>query len=163
MRYASGDTLARLSLLFSLANGALSQALGAPQQMPVKLQVEAGTPLRVYIVRRVPYRVGQVVQAKLIEPIWAFDRVVIPEGSTLQGQVVELDPVPKMMRARAILGGDFTPLKRAQVSFMSLKMPDGRAVPLQTEESLGLPILYDPPRPPKNRRNRNRFRPTRAA
>ncbi|MGA8029917.1 MAG: hypothetical protein WB992_22460 [Bryobacteraceae bacterium] len=113
------------------------------------MQVQAGTPLRVYISRRVSYRLGEAVQAKLIEPVWAFDRVVIPAGVTLQGQVLKLDPVSRIVRARAILGGDFTPLKRARVSFMSLTLPNGRAVPLRTEESLGLPTMYVPPRPAK--------------
>ncbi|HEY3940089.1 MAG TPA: hypothetical protein VGL97_21865 [Bryobacteraceae bacterium] len=127
----------------------MSQESTAAQQMPVHLQVEAGTPLRVYITRRVAYRVGEVVQAKSIEPVWAFDRVVIPAGTTLQGDVVKLDPVSKTVRARAIVGGDFTPLKRAEVSFTRLTLPDGHAVALQTEESLGLPTLYVPPRPSK--------------
>ncbi|MGI8958864.1 MAG: hypothetical protein ACR2IV_03685 [Bryobacteraceae bacterium] len=106
MPYESRSILALLSLLFLLENGALSRESGATQQIPVHLQVEAGTPLRIYITRRVPYRFGEVVQAKLIEPIWAFDRVVIPAGTTLQGQVVKLDPVSKMIRARVIVGGD---------------------------------------------------------
>lgn len=149
MWYQSRGILALLGLLLLVAKGAFSQESGATQQIPVHLQVEAGTPLRVYITRRVRYRVGEVVQAKLIEPVWAFDRVVIPAGSTLRGQVVKLDSTSKMTRARAIVGGDFTPLKRAQVSFMGVTLPDGRDVPLQTEESLGLPMIYVPPRPAK--------------
>ncbi len=149
MRYENRSVLALLSFLFLVANRGLSQESAAAQQMPVHLQVETGTPLRVYIIGRVPYRVGEMVPAKLIEPVWAFDRVVIPAGTIVQGQVVKLDPVSKMIRARTIAGGDFTPLKRAQVSFTSLTLPDGRTVPVQTEESLGLPTLYVPPRPSK--------------
>ena len=143
------NVLSVLVLLLAAANMAFSQESPAKPETPIHLQVEAGTPLRIYVTRRVPYRVGQVVEAKLIEPVWAFDRIVIPAGATLQGQVVRLDPVPKIMRARAILGGDFTPLKRAEVSFTNLTLPDGKAMPLETKESLGLPTIYLPPRPAK--------------
>jgi hypothetical protein len=110
--------------------------------------------LRLYITRRVSYRLGEVVQAKVIEPVWAFDRVVIPAGATVQGQVVRLDPVSKMVRARAIVGGDFTPLKRAQISFLSIVFPDGHTEPIQTKESLGLATMYTPPRPTKTRKKK---------
>jgi len=61
-------------LLLAAANVASSQKSGASPQIPIHLQVEAGTPLRVYITRRVPYRVGEAVEAKVIEPVWVFDR-----------------------------------------------------------------------------------------
>lgn len=57
------------------------------------------------------------------------------------------------MCVRAMVGGDFTPLKRAQVSFTSLTLPDGRTMPLDTEESLGLRTIYVPPRPAKRPNN----------
>ena len=153
MRYESREILALLSLLSLLAHVALSQELSAGQQrVPVHLQVQAGTPLRIYITRRVSYRVGEAVHAKVMEPVWAFDRAVIPAGATLQGAVVKLDPVLKMIRARAVVGGDFTPLKRAEVSFTNLTLPDGRTVPLHTDKSLGLPAIYVPPRPAKRPR-----------
>ncbi len=129
------------ALAFLLARSAFAQ-----QTVPVPLRVDAGTPLRLYITQRVWYRLNAVVQAKLVEPVWAFDRVVIPAGTIVQGRVVKLDPVPKMIRLRAIVGGDFTPLKRAQVSFTNVTLPDGRALPLQTENALGLATIYVPPR-----------------
>ena len=119
------------------------------QNVRVHLQVEAGTPLRLYITRRVPYRVGEVVQAKLIEPVWVFDRIVIPAGATVQGRVIRLDAVSKLERTRAIVNGDFTPLKHAQVTFTRLALQDGRTMSLETEESIGLPTMYTPPRPSK--------------
>lgn len=141
-------------LLFLFASHALPQlASAANSKFPVDLKVEAGTPLRAYITHRVSYRIGDAVEAKLIEPIWAYDRIVIPAGATLQGRVVELDPVPKMLRARAIVGGDFTPLKRAKVSFLKLALPDGRSMPLQTQECYGLATIYVQPRLPKKPKN----------
>ncbi len=112
--------------------------------VPMHLRVEAGTPLRLYITHRVWYRANETVDAKFAEPVWAFDRIVIPAGTIVQGRVTDLDPVPGMERARAIVGGDFTPLKRAQIEFMSLTLPDGRTMQLETQSSLGLNTIYVP-------------------
>jgi hypothetical protein len=49
----------------------------------------------------------------------------------------------------AIVRGDFTPLKRAQVSFQKLILPGGRELELKTQPAEGLASIYVPPRPPK--------------
>lgn len=125
----------------------------------VALEVPAGTPLRLYLTRKVSYRLGEPVQAKFAEPIWAFDRIVIPAGTAVQGQIAELDPVSKIVRARTIAGGDFTPLKRALVSFMRVTLPDGRSLPIHTQNSLALGTFYVPPRPQKPRKNQKPNKP----
>jgi hypothetical protein len=94
-------------------------------------------------------RIGASVSAKLIEPIYAFDRVVIPAGTVVQGSVTELDSVSKLIRAQALMAGDFTPLHRARVEFTGLKLPDGRVLPIHTARAAGLPTLYVQPKPPK--------------
>ncbi|MBV9301940.1 MAG: hypothetical protein JOY62_18400 [Acidobacteriaceae bacterium] len=121
----------------------------------VHLQVEAGTPLRLYITHRVWFRKNETVQAKFADPVWAFDRVVIPAGTVIQGQVTNLISVPGTERARAIVGGDFTPLKRAEVSFSTATLPDGRTLQLQTQESLGLSTIYVPGRAKKRSKQRS--------
>jgi hypothetical protein len=120
------------------------------QNVPVRLQVDSGTPLRLYITKRVGYRFGKPVQARFAEPVWAFDRIVIPAGTLVEGQVTELVPVSRMIRAMAVVRGDFTPLKRAEVMFTSLVLPDGRSVALNTQPSLGLASIYVPGHPQKN-------------
>jgi hypothetical protein len=122
--------------------------LGA-QPLTVPLTVPAGAPLRLYLTQRAPMRMGTHVSAKLIEPIYAFDRVVIPAGSVVQGSVTKLDPVSKLVRVHALMGGDFTPLHRARVEFTGLKLPDGRTLPIHTASAAGLPTLYVEPKPPK--------------
>ncbi len=119
----------------------------------IPLKVEAGTPLRLYIVKRVSYTKDAPVTAKLIEPVWAFDRIVIPAGTTLEGKVAEVDPVSKTERAMSMIRGDFTPLKRAKVSFARMVLPNGQAMMLDTQPSLGLASVYVPPKPPKNQTN----------
>ena len=119
-----------------------------PQNIP--LTVPASVPLRVYLTKRVPKKVGAPVEAKLIEGVYAFDRQVIPPGSQVLGHVSRLQPVTKFMRTKAVLGGDFTPLHRADVEFTSVKMPDGRELAIDTQENAGLNSIFSP-KPPSKR------------
>ena len=94
-------------------------------------------------------RTGAPVEGKLIAPVYAFDRVVIPADATVRGHVTTLDPVSKGRRIQAIIGGDFTPIHFARVEFTEVSMPDGRILPVQTRDSEGLPTLYSPSRAQK--------------
>jgi len=40
-----------------------------------------GAPLRLYLTRKIPRRLGAPVEAKVLEPVFAFDREVIPAGT----------------------------------------------------------------------------------
>jgi len=131
-------------LFFVMAYGAAQQTArvsDGPAER-IALSVPAGAPLRVYLTKRLSKRLDEPVEAKLIDPLFAFDRQVAPAGSKVLGTVVKLEPVSKMQRASAILGGDFTPLHRAEVQFTTLVMPDGREVPLQTNETTGLNSIF---------------------
>ncbi len=101
--------------------------------------------MRVYLTKRVSKRAGAPVEAKLLESVFAFDREVIPAGTIAQGQVSRVQPVSKWQRARAILGGDFTPLRSAQVEFNSLILPDGHTLSTHTVETSGLNSIYIEP------------------
>jgi hypothetical protein len=118
------------------------------QSQTIQLTVPAGTPLRVYLTKRMPKRLDAPVEAKTISPVYAFDRETIPAGARLIGHVSLIQPVSKSVRTRAILAGDFTPLHVATVEFTAVQLPDGRMMPIQTVASAGLNTLY-PLRPPK--------------
>ncbi len=118
------------------------------QSQTIHLTVPAGTPLRVYLTKRMPKRLGAPVKATTITPIYAFDRETIPSGARLVGHVSLIQPVSKGARTRAILAGDFTPLHTANVQFTTVQLPDGRMMPIKTVENAGLNTLY-PMRPPK--------------
>lgn len=114
----------------------------------VPLIVPAGAPLRLYLTRRVPKRSGAPVEARLADPVYAFDRQVIPAGAVVTGKVVHVRSVARSDRIKAILNGDFTPLHVAPIEFTSLTMPDGRQIPIHTVEDLGLDSIM-PAHPPK--------------
>jgi hypothetical protein len=99
--------------------------------------------------------VGAPVQAKLLEPVFAFDREVVPAGAALEGIVSRLESVAKMKRASALLGGDFTPLHQADVEFTAIVMPDGRHIAVHTKETPGLNSIFVD-RPPKKEKPRKK-------
>ncbi len=132
-----------------LASPQLNESAGPPPPRTVPLIVPAGEPLRLYLVKRIPKRLNAPVEAKLMAPVYAFDHLVIPAGTTAFGHVSSVQPVSKMARTKAILGGDFTPLRIAQVDFTSLLFPDGHKMTLTTVPSQGLNSIF-PLKPPKN-------------
>jgi hypothetical protein len=93
--------------------------------------------LRVYLAKRISKRVGAPVEAKLLESVYAFDREVLPVGTIAIGQVNRVQPVGKWQRARAIVNGDFTPLRQAEVEFTTLVVPDGRSLRFRPWRWLG--------------------------
>ena len=125
-------------------------AIAFPQNATVPLVVPAGVPLRLYLTRRVSKRLGAPVEARLLTPLYAFDHEVIPAGTEVLGYVSRLQPVPRWQRLRAVCGGDFTPLRVAQIEFTSLVLPDGHRLDLHTMESAGLNSLV-PVKPPKQK------------
>src|SRR5690349_4170118 len=124
----------------------------------VALTVPAGTPLRLYLTHKIPKTAGAPVEARVLEPVYAFDKEVIPAGSVVAGRVSRIQPVSRWQRASAILGGDFTPLRRAFVDFASVKLPDGRRVALRTNQTEGLRSIV-PLEPRKRKKQKARAQP----
>jgi hypothetical protein len=118
----------------------------------ISLDVPSGAPLRLYLTKRVSKRAGAPVEAKLLESIFAFDREVVPAGTVAQGEVSRVRPVGKWQRVRAIVGGDFTPLRSAKVEFTTLILPDGRKLSTHTVETMGLNSIYMEPSTKKNQK-----------
>ena len=128
-------------LLFSPSASAQTVS---PDETPhqVSLSVPSGAPLRLYLTKRISKRVGVPVQAKLLESVFAFDREVLPAGTVALGQVIRVQPAGKWQRARAMVNGDFTPLRQAEVEFTTLLLPDGRKLTTHTVETVGLNSIY---------------------
>lgn len=126
-------------------------AQSQPPAEVVPLAITAGSPVRVYLTKRLTKREGEPVQARLAEPLFAFDRQVAPAGAEVLGHVSRLENVSKTKRLFTILGGDFTPLHDAEVQFDTLVLPDGRKISLHTRESKGLNTIMPlhPPKQPK--------------
>lgn len=127
--------------VFSLC---LSSAWGAGPAKSISLVVPSGAPLRLYLTRRVPKHAGAAVEAKVLDPVYAFDHQVIPAGAVVLGHVSTVHAVARSQRVRAVFNGDFTPLHTAAVEFTTLVLPDGRRMPLHTSATLGLNSIVTP-------------------
>jgi len=97
--------------------------------MPIPMSVGAGTPIKVSIDSEVRVRkVGQAIQCRTTEPVYAFDKLLIPVGTVVNGKVSAIDSVPKMVRTMQAANGNFSPFHKYQVTFDRLTLPDGRAI-----------------------------------
>lgn len=111
-------------------------APASPQAVP--LTVPKKTSLQVALEREVRVtKVGQGLSARLIDPIYAFDRLVVPAGSEIRGNVTKIERVSSGRRTLAGLDADFTPPHQVEVTFNDLVLPDGNHLSLHTSVTPG--------------------------
>src|SRR5450631_1233268 len=101
MRFALGILAATGISLLPLPALAQTPTAGEVSQddFQVSLTVPSGVPLRLYLAKKVSKRAGAPVEAKLLEPVYAFDREVLPAGTVARGAVNRTQPVGKWQRA----------------------------------------------------------------
>ena len=117
------------------ASGGLVQS--APLQT-VDLTVAKGAPMQVALDREVRLRkVGQPVHGRIVEPVYAFDRIVVPVGSEVVGEVTKIEAISGGKRTLSALNADFTPLRKVEVGFHELVLADGRHFPLHASVTPG--------------------------
>jgi hypothetical protein len=92
--------------------------------------------------------VGDPIQGRLVDPVYVFDRMILPSGSIVEGHVAAIGGVPAARRLKAILSGDFTPARDVRAQFDTLVMDDGTRLPLRTSFSRGTAhtMRISPPR-----------------
>ena len=106
------------------------------EPMAIPMSVGVGTPIKVAIDSDVRVRkVGQAIQCRTTEPVYAFDKLLIPVGTVVNGKVSAIDSVPKVVRTMQAANGNFSPARKVHVQFDELVMGDGRRLPLQTVAS----------------------------
>ena len=107
-----------------------------PQTVP--LTVAKGAPLQVALDEEVRVtKVGQPIHARIVEPVYAFDHIVVPVGSEIIGEVTKIEALSSAKRTEAALNADFTPLRKVEVGFGELVLPDGRHFHLHTTVTPG--------------------------
>src|SRR6266851_3190853 len=118
---SGGQTLTRRPEQPAPASSSAIPSQPAPSLIP--LTVPTGTPLKVALDQEVRVqKVGQTVHGKIVEPVYGFDKLVVPAGTEVVGKISAIDRVPKKGRIVAAMNGEFSP---------------SRHVPLQTDVSLG--------------------------
>jgi hypothetical protein len=104
----------------------------------IALTVAKGTPMQVALDSEVRvHRVGQAIHARLVEPVYAFDKLVLPVGTEVLGHVKSIDRRTRTKRIGAALNADFTPSRKVQVEFREIVMNDGKRIALNTTVTPG--------------------------
>ena len=128
-----------LGVAFLLTSSLVAQTLKPRSEEPrkgpavskepesIRLSVPAGTPLKVVVDKELRLRrVGQPVHGKTLEPIYSFDKLLIPAGSDVTGEVAEITGVSKKARTLAVLNADFSPPRHVKIELGEVALPDGR-------------------------------------
>jgi hypothetical protein len=109
----------------------------APPQT-VALTVPRGTPLQVALDQEIRVRkVGQPIHGRIVEPVWAFDQIVIPVGTEVMGQITRIGEISGGKRTMAALDADFTPTRKVEVSFSEMLLAGGKRLALQASVTPG--------------------------
>jgi hypothetical protein len=66
-----------------------------------------------------------------MQPVYVFDRLVIPVGTAATGRISAIGSVPGRQRALSALNADFTPPRKVSVVFDELILPGGRRMSLR--------------------------------
>jgi hypothetical protein len=111
---------------------------GAAIAATIPLTVPKGTPVQVVLDDEVRVRkAGQSIKGHVVEPIYAFDKLVIPVGTIVTGQIKNIEDVSTGKRTMSALDADFTPVHKIQVEFNELVLPDGKHIAVQTSVTPG--------------------------
>jgi type IV secretory pathway VirB10-like protein len=105
----------------------------SPKIDVITLTVPKGTPMQVALDEETRIRrVGQPIHGHIVEPVYAFDRLVVPVGTEAAGQITKIEPVSKGKRTLEALNADFTPPRQIDVEFTELVFANGKRVPIRT-------------------------------
>ena len=113
-------------------------SLAARPAASIPLTIPTGTPLKVALDQEVRVqKIGQPIHGKVIEPVYAFDKLVVPAGTEVNGKIAQIEPVTKKRRTISALNADFSPYQEVHIEFDELVLADGRHLPLQTSVARG--------------------------
>ena len=106
------------------------------------VQIPAGTPLPVQLGKHVSLKKGEPIDCHLMYPVYAKNKVAIPEGTVVRGTVVALTP-DHSRRVHGRLWGDFTPFNIPVVHFDELILPGGDVQKIASDDATnGAPVLH---------------------
>jgi hypothetical protein len=82
----------------------------------VDLSVPVGTPLQVVLDREVRVKkAGQPLHARLVQPVYAFDQLVLPAGTKVDGHIARIGRPSGKQLTFSILNADFSPPRPVEV------------------------------------------------
>lgn len=112
-----------------------------PQAESTKPELAKGTSLQVGVQRHYAMKAGEPIEGRLLHPIYAEGKLVVPEDTLVRGKVIALAPDEKA-RWHARLRGDFTPFHIATVRFDEMMLPTGPAAMDAATATGGAPVVH---------------------
>jgi hypothetical protein len=82
---------------------------------------------------------GQELSGKFMDSIYLGDKLVLPAGTSLQGNIVDLTADTKR-RIRARFNG-LHPFHQSNVRFYSMTLPSGQTVPIEATQEMGSVVV----------------------
>jgi hypothetical protein len=106
--------------------------------LTIGLTVPKGTPVQVALDQEMRVRrAGQPVHARVVEAVYAFDKLVVPVGTEVLGRVTTVEHLSKGRRTLSALDANFTPARKIEVEFSEFVMNDGKHIPIHTSVTPG--------------------------
>src|SRR5258708_6739360 len=143
-------------MLMSFPFLAASVSITAAQEVqpsPNTVVVGSGNDLRCRLEKGLRItKPGEPITAKLVEPVYAGTTLAIPEGSTIKGHVSSVSTAPLKKRTGRLLRGDLTPPRTASVTFDHIILPDGTALQVHTDTTIGISDVQTAQFVPKSQR-----------
>ena len=104
----------------------------------VPLIVPEGTAVQIALDQEIRIRkVGQSISGHVVEPVYAFDKLVVPVGTAAAGRITNIEATSNGKRALSALDAEFTPAHKIDVEFTELVLPDGKHLPIHTRVTPG--------------------------
>jgi type IV secretory pathway VirB10-like protein len=107
----------------------------APQSVEARtiaLTVPKDTPLQIALDKEVRIKkAGQLIHGRIVQPVYAFDKLVVPVGARVNGRIAKIEVITRKNRVLGILNGDFTPTRKVEVQLDELVLAQGRHIPFQ--------------------------------
>lgn len=117
--------------LFATVAAALVGTLGVPVGLPGDRAVDAGRPIHVALDKRLTVKhAGQPIAGTLVEPLYVYDRVVVPAGTKVRGHLTTLEAPSRSAHIKTMLAGDFSPHRHIVATYDTFVFADGRELPI---------------------------------
>jgi len=111
---------------------ASNSATDVPAVRTIALSVPTGTPLQIALDREVRVKkVGQPIHARLMQPVYAFDQLVLPAGAEVNGHIARIGSPGGKRLILSVLNADFTPARPVEVAFDNIVLASGRHLSLR--------------------------------
>ena len=97
---------------------AANSETNVPVVRTIAPSASTGTPLQIALDREVRVKkVGQIVQARLMQSVYASDQLVLPAGDEVNGNVARIGSPGGKWLMVSIMNADFTPTRPIEVAF----------------------------------------------